>query len=213
MKKRYFLLPIFTLLLFLSCGINSTNKDEIVEEKLSKEEQLQQLYTTVIKPLFKTYKNTDIPNKFTIDTKDNSINGGATHRFLEVSQGLVNSEKKHLQVYVLAHEISHIVTLNQAKIFNLKGAIPSEKNTNDYKKSEYLADLIAIHLINTQLPEQFKPLYKDFNILKTILGNGDYMHPSGSKRVEMMENYINKTLNETPTVVFENIFKQIWNMS
>lgn len=213
MKNNQLLLFIFTLFCFFSCKTNSTSKNEVIEERISKEEQLQSLYISVVKPLFKTYKNADIPNKFTIDTKDNSINGGTTHRFLEVSQGLVNSEKKYLQVYVLAHEISHIVTLNQAKIFNLKGAIPSEKNTNDYKKSEYLADLIAIHLINTQLPEQFKPLYKDFNILKTILGNGDYMHPSGSKRVEMMENYINKTLNETPTVVFENIFKQIWNMS
>lgn len=211
MRIKYYLffVPIL-LLLFNSC--NSTNKDEIAEEQLTKKQQLQKLYTTIVKPMFVAYKNSDIPNNFTIDTKDNSINAGATQNFLEVSQGLVNSKKKYLQVYVLAHELSHIVTLNQAEIFGLKGAIPSGKKTNDYKKSEYLADLIAIHLMSTYLPEEMSLLHKDFNVLKVLLGKGDFMHPSGLERVKMMEIYINQSLKAPLPVVFKKRFKSIWQM-
>lgn len=212
MRNNQFLLFFFILFCFFSCKTNSTSKNEVIEERISKEEQLQSLYISVVKPLFKTYKNTDIPDSFTVDVKDNSINAGASHNFLEVSQGLVNSEKKHLQIYVLAHELSHIVTLNQAELFGLRGAIPSGEQTNDYKKSEFLADLIAIHLMKTHLPKQFNLLQKDINSVKKILGNGNFMHPSGIDRVKLMQTYIDESRNKTSAVVFENIFRQIWNM-
>lgn len=212
MKNNQLLLFILILFCLFNCKTNSTTKNEALEERISKEEQLQKLYTTAIKPLFKKYKNTNIPNSFTVDSKDNSINAGASHNFLTVSQGLVSSKKEYIQTYVLAHEIAHIITLNQAELFGLQGAIPSGEKTNDYKKSEYLADLIAIHLIKKHLPKEFNLLQKDFVSLKIMLGNGDFMHPSGSKRVNMMKTYINDSLNKTPSSVFENIFKQIWNM-
>lgn len=212
MKNNQLLLFILILFCFFNCKSNSTDRDEIIEEKIPKKEQLQKLYTSVVKPLFKMYKDAPIPDNFTVDVKDTSINAGASHHFLEVSQGLINSEKKYLQIYVLAHEISHIVTLNQAELFGLKGAIPSGKNTNDYKKSEYLADLIAIYLIQKNLPKQFNLLQNDFDFIQTILGSGNFMHPSGEKRVNLMKTYIKNSLSKTPSNSFENIFKQIWNM-
>lgn len=212
MKIKYFLFFTFISFYFISCDTNSTDKEEITKEKLSKEQQLKQLYTTIVKPMFKAYKSTNIPTTFTVDTKDHSINAGSAHNYLEVSQGLVNSKKKHLQIYVLTHELSHIVTLKQAELFGLKGAIPRGKKTNDYKKSEYLADLIAVHLINTHQPKQLDLLRKDFSFLKELLGKGDFMHPSGVERIEMMQTYMNESSKKTPLFVFESFFKQIWYM-
>lgn len=212
MKIKYFLFFAFISFCFVSCDTNSTNKEEIIKEKLSKEQQLKQLYTTIVKPMFKVYKSANVPTTFTVDIKDNSINAGSAHNFLEVSQGLVNSKKKHLQIYVLTHELSHIVTLNQAKLFELKGAIPKGNKTNDYKKSEYLADLIAIHLISTYQPKQLDLLRKDFSFLKVLLGKGDFMHPSGVERVKMMENYINQSTKKDALTTFKNLFKKVWYM-
>lgn len=214
MTNKHFLFCVIILFYFFNCQTtNTTHKNELTVEKLSKEEQLQKLYSIVVKPMFTVYKNINIPSSFIIDTNNNSINAGAANNYLEVSQGLVNYDKKHIQIYVLAHEIAHIVTLNQASKFNLGNSIPPGKTMNEYKKSEYLADLIAIHLINLNEPKQIKLLNTDFDTIKQILGSSDYMHPSGAERVELMKKYINESEKELPSNTFKKMFIEIWNLS
>ena len=212
MKKSYILFSVIILFYCFGCNSNTSEKDEIIEEELTKEEVLKKRYADTVIPLFETFNNVEIPTEFIIDSKDNSLNAGASFGYVEVSQGLINYKKEYIQVYVLAHEVAHIVTLNQASLFGLQGAIPSGGVTNDYKKAEFLADLIAIHLINTQLPEQMKLIYSDFDNLKNLLGLGSFTHPSGLKRIDLMNQYLIGAETTTSSDSFETIFKQIWDM-
>ncbi|MBP8791797.1 MAG: hypothetical protein KBH29_01310, partial [Lutibacter sp.] len=164
------LFVFFTL--FLSCTSNSSTVDfQEPEEIVSKEELLIKHYNESVVPLFKSYSNVEIPLEFKIDTTDITINAGASFGYIEVSQGLINLDKKEIQTFVLAHEVAHIVTIKQAKIFNLEGSIPKGTVTNDYKKAEYLADLIAFHLIHTQQLKVSEILINEFNYLDKLLGS------------------------------------------
>lgn len=212
MTNKQLLFLLFIIISFVSCETNSTNKDDIPKDKLSKKEQLERLYTTIVKPIFSTYKDAQIPNNFVVDTTDISINAGSTHEYLEVSQGLINDNKEHIQIFVLSHEIAHIVTLNQAKEFKIGNIIPSGKTINDYKKSEYLADLIAIHLINAHLPKQLKLLVQNFDKIEQLLGSSDFMHPSGKERVRMMKKYITDSKKTSSEITFKKMFIYIWNL-
>ncbi|WP_422089441.1 hypothetical protein [Tenacibaculum ovolyticum] len=205
---------LIILLIFIafSCESSSIKKDEIPID-LTEEETLKKLFSKTIKPLFKTYKDVVIPSDFRIDEEDNSINAGAADNYLEVSKGLVNSKKEYIQVFVLAHEISHIVTLNQANTFMLSESIPSGVVTNDYKKAEYLADLIAIHLINIYEKELSEILQSNFETLKDLLGNKTFTHPAGNERVNLMKKYLAKEKSDNSSNAFKEVFEEIWSMN
>ena len=205
---------LIILLIFIafSCESSSIKKDEIPID-LTEEETLKRLFSKTIKPLFKTYKDVVIPNDFRIDEEDNSINAGAADNYLEVSKGLVSSKKEYIQVFVLAHEISHIVTLNQANTFMLSESIPSGIVTNDYKKAEYLADLIAIHLINIYEKELSEILQSNFETLKDLLGNKTFTHPAGNERVNLMKKYLAKEKSDNSSNAFKEVFEEIWSMN
>lgn len=212
MKKLNILILLIAFISYFGCT-STTNKNEITKEGvLTKEEQLKKLYNNTVIPLFNKYKDVTIPSSFKIDSTDIYINAGAAFNYLEVSQGLVNYPKQYIQIYVLAHEVAHIVTLKQAKTFNLSEAIPSGKQTNDFKKSEYLADLIAIYLLQTQLPEQMDALYKNIHVLNTILGGETYTHPSNKDRIKILKTYITESNKSTPSITFKKFFIQIWKM-
>jgi len=208
MKKVLLLLITLTI---LSCESNSIKQDDM-SVVLTEEEKLKELFITTIKPLFKEYNADIIPKDFRIIEKDNSVNAGAADNYLEVSNGLVNYKKKYIQVFVLAHEISHIVTLSQAKSFMLPIAIPSGIVTNDYKKAEYLADLIAIHLINVQEHELSKELQSNFDELKGLLGSETFTHPRAEDRINLMKNYLSKEKIDNSSEAFRKSFEEIWRM-
>ena len=212
MKKNYYFL-IVLLLFFSSCEKNTESKNEIIiEEELTKEDQLKKLYTTAIITMFNNFKDVEIPTEFRVDANDNSINAGASFGYVEVSQGLVNNEGKFLQIYVLSHEVAHIVTINQASIFDLGDQIPNGSITNAYKKSEYLADLIAIHLMNKKLNSEFELLIADFTSLENLLGTSTFTHPSGIERVVLMKTYLSSCEKLNKDEAFRQLFKQVWEM-
>ena len=199
------------LLLVISCSSSTSTTVEEDIIPLSKEEKIRKLYTEKIIPLFTDYIGVTIPVDFRIDKIDLSVNAGAAFGYVEISQGLINYEKEHIQIYVLAHEVAHIVTLNQANKFNLGTFIPSGTTTNDYKKSEYLADLIAIHLMNIHLNEQLNLVSNEFTVLGSLLGHKSFTHPSSGERIKAMKEYLNK--NNTDSLnTFKELFKKIWEM-
>ena len=151
-------------------------------------------------------------DSFKIDAKDNSINAGASFGYVEVSNGLINYEDKEIQTFVLAHEVAHIVTLKQANIFNLEGAIPKGTITNDYKKSEFLADLIAFHFINLQENKTSKALANKLATLETLLGSETFTHPSGKNRIKQLTTYLENCKIENNEKVFKEMFLQIWQL-
>ena len=114
-----------------------------------------------------------------------------------------------IQVFALAHEVAHIVTLTQAEVLGLKGPVSKGRITNEYKKGEYLADLIAIHQIAQGLPNQFKELMSDTEYLEAILDGDRFTHPTGEERINSLNKYLeHKDYEES----FNNRFKEIWDM-
>lgn len=212
MKKIYFLalIPFFLL---SNWDSNSNSKEEVSDEELTNEEQLKKLYVNIVLPLFEGYEYVDIPIEFKIDSNDNTVNAGASFWYVEVSQGLINYKKEIVQTFVLAHEVAHIVTINQAIKFGLGYSIPTAEVTNDYRKSEYLADLIAFHLISINHSEQSKLLRNDFVSLKSLLGSETYTHPSGLDRIELMNAYYAESNKYKAIIAFKNVFTQIWDMN
>lgn len=195
-----------------SCNSSSSNGEDKKEEVvLSKQELLIKRYNELVVPMFKRYKGIEIPSDFQVDSKDKTINAGASFGYVEVSQGLIEAKKESIQVFVLAHEVAHIATLSQARLFDLQGEIPRGATTNDYKKAEYLADLIAVHLIQTQLPKEFESLYVDFDYLQQMLGSTTFTHPSGLDRINSLKEYLSNSKKETEAVAFKNQFLSIWN--
>jgi len=197
------------------CACNSNTSNEVILPEneiipLTKEEEIIKLYNQSVLPLYKEYSDVEIPTEFKIDKNDLGINAGASFGYVEVSQGLINLTKKDIQLFALTHEVAHIVTLSQANKFNLQGSIPENGHINEYKKSEYLADLIAIHLIKSQNSLYFQSIKNNFNILKSILGTETYTHPSGENRVKLMNDYIELSKRKIETIAFKEIYLKIW---
>ena len=90
--------------------------------------------------------------------------------------------------------------------------IPSGIETNDYKKAEYLADLIAIHLMLTQEKTLGEELKQNLEVVQSLLGPEIFTHPSAVDRVELMNLYIEKSSKEDSSVAFKEIFEKVWNM-
>ncbi|QXP69780.1 hypothetical protein H0I29_14305 [Polaribacter sp. R2A056_3_33] len=212
MKKSF--LVLFSFLMF-ACNSNSSNEVILPENEeipLTKEEEIIKIYNESVLPLFKEYSDTEIPTQFKIDKNDLGINAGAAFGYVEVSQGLVNLTKEDIQLFALTHEVAHIVTIKQARLFDLQGSIPKGTVTNDYKKAEYLADLIAIHLIKTKLNKEFNLLTSNFPFLQDLLGDTTFTHPSGSDRINCINTYLENTLVTSNDIAFKNTFLNIWQM-
>ena len=129
-----------------------------------------------------------------------------------LEQKIDDLENEAIQLFALTHEVAHMATLPQAKIFNLAATIPKGNSTNDYQKAEYLADLIAIHLIHLKKPEKFKLIQGDFEILQEIFGGEVFSHPSGQKRILSMKLYIEDDHSKDEALAFKERFLAIWNM-
>ena len=212
MKKTFLIL--FSFLMF-ACESNSTNEEIVPPNKeipLTKLESIIKLYNESVFPLFKNYKNVVVPTDFKVDKDDLSINAGASFGHVEVSQGLVNVTKEHIQLFALSHEVAHIVTISQARTFGLQGSIPKGIITNDYKKAEYLADLIAIHLIKTELNKAYHLLSADFVFLENLLGGSTFTHPSGKERINEIQTYLKETILTDNEDAFRTNFIRIWQM-
>lgn len=210
--NKYLIVIVFLSL--NSCKNNSSEADSQKEEVvLTNKELLIKRYNESVVPMFKEYKTVVIPKDFQVDIKDSTVNAGASFGYVEVSQGLIDIRKEVIQVYVLAHEVSHIVTIKQARLFGLQGDIPRGNTTNDYKKAEYFADLIAVHLIQTKSPEIFKSLFEDSDYLQQLLGTTTFTHPSGIDRINSIKEYIRNSKDENEAIAFKKQFLSIWNMN
>lgn len=211
--KKYYILVIFAIT--FACNSNSSSHEEVnLEENitLTKEEKIIQAYNQRVLPLFKAYTDSNVPTEFIIDNKDLSIDAGAAFGYVEVSQGLVNLSKEHIKIFALCHEVAHIVTISQAKKFNLGESIPKGALTNDYIKAEYLADLIAIYLIKTEHYDVFNALMRDKSFLQNLLGSASFTHPSGNERIDFINTYIENSKLQGDAIAFKTSFLQVWYM-
>ncbi|SIQ02246.1 M48 family metalloprotease [Maribacter ulvicola] len=206
---------ILLVLIFIGCSNDGKNSQLEQEEEvvLTKEEKLIQLYNTTLVPLFSRYEALEIPSEFQIIEQDLGVNAGAAFGYVEVSRGLVNCTEESIQLFALTHEVAHIATLHQASLFNLEGFLSEGPQLNAYKKAEYLADLIAVHLIKSKAPLFFEDLKSNFHILKLILGSETFTHPSGTDRIKQINKYINLSTTKTNNIAFKELYLNIWNNS
>ncbi|MGY5353915.1 hypothetical protein [Wenyingzhuangia sp. IMCC45467] len=209
-KNMLFLCTLF----FGACTSNAITVEPVTEPiTISKEEQIIKLYNTLVIPMFKDYEQVDIPTAFKIDEEDLGINAGAAFGYVEISKGLIYHKKEIIQTFVLSHEVAHIVTLAQAKQFGLKGDIPRGTIINDYKKAEFLADLIAVHLIKKTAPSHFELLEQEWHYLQSLLGVTTFTHPSGVDRIQSLKTYIEKSKTQGEDLAFKECFVQIWSLN
>ena len=202
-------------LMFFTCSKDTKeNKNELPEDQetivLDQEEKLKDLYNSTVIPLFSGYKDIDIPVEFQIIEDEMGVDAGASFGYVEVSMGLINVSEESIQLFALTHEVAHIATLSQARAFNLEGYVSSGPDMNEYIRSEYLADLIAIHLIKSQEPVYFELLTDHFQDLIKILGGGTFTHPSGVNRIKAMQDYITLSDAKTEAMAFKDLYLKIW---
>lgn len=209
--KTFYISCVFLLMITMVCCQSTVKEKKENISILTKQEQLELLYTTKVIPLFSAYSSVEIPTEFTVEEKDTTINARASFGYVEVSQGLINSDKETIQFFVLAHEVSHIVTILQAVTFGLGDEIPAGLTMNPYQKAELLADLTGLHLISMHQPTMRIVLESEFNFLKSVLGIGTFTHPSGDKRIKLFQEYYKKASLSTANDVYNEMFTEIWN--
>ncbi|MCP3940542.1 MAG: hypothetical protein GY710_03555, partial [Desulfobacteraceae bacterium] len=138
------------------------------------------------------------------------IDGGAVEGMVYISQGVADLPI-YLRYFAIAHESSHVVTIEQAKQFGLGTEIPKGGNYTEYYKSEFLADLIATHQTLKHNPKQSKQVQAHYRELEKTLGKSDAMHPSGGERIRLLKRYHRMIkINKNPDRAFQNLFTCIW---
>jgi hypothetical protein len=174
-------------------------------------EQLKKDYKTEVLPLYrKRYAQSELPEGIEV-WEGGQVDGGAYDKNVFVYEGVYKLPRA-LRLWALAHETGHVVTLNEGAKCGLGAAVPEP---GSYKKSEYLADLIATHVISEYNPGLAESIKGMLAKLATELGAADEMHPSGDDRVAMMEAYLKgRSLHgkdETAwTKTFVPLFCQVW---
>ena len=153
MKKFTFFLT-FTAVLIASCfGFKQTSLKSSSDSKNIFSSQLkdanakfQALHIRKVMPMFTANFKAAIPNKVETHT-GNGLGNKVVPGLIFVYHGMINLNKDSLRIFALSHELAHIVILEQAVRFGLPDKIPSDYNMNDSIRSEFLADLIALHII------------------------------------------------------------------
>lgn len=209
--KRILLFLI--VILFYSCRNDISEQERLKQQDgkgLDKEEKAIKLYEKRVVPLYKDFKGLELPSSIRIDEDDLEVNAGAAHGYVEISRGLINLDNEAIQIFVFSHELAHIATLVQARNFGVQDEIPGGAETNAYKKAEYLADLMAIHLIRKKMPKEFGSLKRDFDQLEGILGSSRFTHPSGKERMQAISTYLEGAQKGQDSSFFRHRFLQIW---
>ena len=233
LTRNFFLLSFFSFFIG-SCHLNSdqlnnksphnnnSHKDitrqikssEIYKKKSKVDLLLEETKNNFKKktlPLFSNrFPNNNIEQtKLSLDRKTPGIEGGSYPGNIDITIETLKLEPLFLK-FAIFHEMGHIVTIPQKNLYNLGPLLNGEKY-NDYQKSEFLADLIATHLMSNQ---DHVNLINKKNSLEKLLGPGDAMHPSGRERVNVIMNYLASTKNERKTIKekkFKKLFSDLWN--
>lgn len=196
MKKVFILL--LTIFININAGISIISDLET-----------EDFLTSVIQKIYKTIKSNKKPKIYII--KNDSINAFATlDDYIFVYTGLFTKLDNALQLFsILSHEVGHIVENHVARklgyIKKLNILLPFLINEYMHfgSSEEKVADLFAINILkkNQYSLQEFKKVMQKFfqseiisyttDIRKNILNKLD--HPSSANRIEMIEQYIDKT--------------------
>lgn len=197
--------------------IDNPDKQQPQETAYDKQKRAaKNLWSKTVKPAFRlafpksTYRSIekDLPPELVIDDQD-EFDGSGGPGTVVIYKKVVEEQDASILLYALCHETGHCVTA--AKLNAMKLAIPSlagesGKENPGAKQHEYIADLIAIDVIKTQLPESVQGVKDAMESIKDKLGNGGNMHPTGNQRMLKMNLLLDdeKTLDELITDIINN---------
>ncbi len=170
------------------------------EDRYTQQKQAAKtMWLNEIAPAFRrAFTNPDLPEELAIDDRD-LFDGDGGPGSVRVYKKVVTEPNASVLLYALAHETGHAVTAQ--KIMSMQGRAQADvpQPANDgAKQHEYLADLIAIHVIQTQLNGHRQSIFDAMDAIANKLGDADAMHPSGAQRVAKMRRLLNgdNTLDE-----------------
>ncbi|WP_337882938.1 hypothetical protein [Chromobacterium haemolyticum] len=145
------------------------------------------VFETQIFPAFeKEYNGIEKPTDFFIDTNNLDIDGAGAPGVVVLSQGACN-QADYFVYFAIAHETAHgVVALEHKK----QGSHCPEAMDVHRKKHEAWADLIATKVLITRLPHLWTQVQAYIDLMPNILGDGTDSHPSGTKRIELMKEFI-----------------------
>ena len=146
-----------------------------------------------------------------LNKNDPNIDGGAIVGQIDITIPAIQLEET-LRTFILYHEMGHVITVFQAQNLLLGNVVPGDR-LKLFKKSEFLADLIAVHLMDEGDRDRLVTTLR--RNLQAILGPGDNMHPPGKDRVQRIVNYSNAihgVVNDAQKEArFEQSFREMWN--
>ncbi|WP_022665695.1 hypothetical protein [Desulfospira joergensenii] len=159
------------------------------------ENTAQQLFQDYRRVWTREYVTNEMPNQLTF-LPGGQLDGGAAPNFVYLTHGALQCSNS-VTSFAIAHEMSHVVTLQWLQRHGL--VKPPVAGKYDYFWGEYVADLIAFHLIYTFFRVKAHVIKIEFPSLAHELGTADNTHPDGGKRVNMLQSYSEQvTSGENP---------------
>lgn len=173
---------------------------------------VQEFYNKEILPLYSSYTKSEFPQTFTVDSSDLTINAGAAFGHLEISLGLVECTDDTIQMFAIAHELGHIVTLEQAERLNLGQEVPRGKTFNSYQKGELIADLMSVYSMSVRSRDYIGAIQRREPFFHELFADGDFAHPNSKIRLGNMFKYYELLKTMEPKAAMEKLFTEIWTM-
>ena len=146
----------------------------------------QNFFTNDVLPAYRRqYPNMNDPGQLVVDNTINEIDGGGGPGVVYVSGG-VCAGPIYLKIFAITHETGHGVANIEC---TMQGINCPQPINNDAKKHEAWADLIATRILLNFMHRHRNSVFSYMNNIVHALGAGGTMHPSGRRRVEIMNEY------------------------
>lgn len=149
------------------------------------DEWMRRDYVGCVRPLFVRMGYAALlPDALDIDpnTKNAVANAGAVEMYANCTQSLYR-EGRTYRLFAITHELGHVIT--QAELAKVAlGAVECS-----WKGGEYVADLLACFVISETTTSLSENVQRELDGFAIKLGEGDFSHPPGEKRVSLMKEF------------------------
>lgn len=150
----------------------------------AQEKTVKNFWIGTIKPAFlSAIPGSDIPA--TLDIQAGGIDGYGGPGILCIFSGIVDTNDRVFIAYALAHETGHCAVPTICKAIGIPA--PQTVNQNDFRKHEVLADLTGMWVLFQCCPGLYSQVISHRNTIAMTLGAADFQHPSGQKRMQIID--------------------------
>jgi hypothetical protein len=104
--------------------------------------------------------------------------------------GGVLAYTKAVAWFAIAHEMSHSVTPSAVRKLGVR--FPDRTELERCRIAEHAADLIAFHTLVRHRRRYASAIHSGLDVIATLLGGADDMHPAGTARAGLLKEYYTK---------------------